>query len=118
MGVPPRSPVVSAFLSLLLTACSNDGLPGEMHGTLERDRLELVAESHERIVEIAVTEGDRVAGGALLLRQEAGTMQPRLSRPAPRWRSPSATSPTSPGGRAGARSRRRGRRWPVQRAPC
>lgn len=80
MGVLPRSPVVSAFLSLLLTACSNDGLPGEMHGTLERDRLELVAESHERIVEIAVTEGDRVAGGALLLRQEAGTMQPRLEQ--------------------------------------
>jgi HlyD family secretion protein len=80
MGVPPRSPVVSAFLSLLLAACSNDGLPGEMHGTLERDRLELVAESHERIVEIAVTEGDRVAGGALLLRQEAGTMQPRLEQ--------------------------------------
>jgi len=51
-----------------------------MHGTLERDRLELVAESHERIVEIAVTEGDRVEPGALLLRQEAGAMQPRLDQ--------------------------------------
>jgi len=51
-----------------------------MFGTLERDRLELVAESRERIVEIAVAEGDHVAAGTLLLRQEAGTMQPRLDQ--------------------------------------
>lgn len=80
MSVPLRSPVTAAFLTVLLAACSKEGLPREMHGTLERDRLELVAESHERIVEIAVTEGDRVAAGALLLRQEAGTMQPRLDQ--------------------------------------
>jgi len=80
MNVLPRSPVIPAFLAALLAACSNDGLPRQMHGTLERDRLELVAESHERIVEIAVTEGDRVEPGALLLRQEAGAMQPRLDQ--------------------------------------
>ena len=49
-----------------------------MLGTVERDRLELIAESNERIVEIAVHEGDRVAEGAVLLRQEAGTLQSRL----------------------------------------
>ena len=47
-------------------------------GTLERDRLELIAESNERIVAIAVHEGERVAAGTELVRQEAGTMQPRL----------------------------------------
>jgi HlyD family secretion protein len=51
-----------------------------MHGTLERDRLELVAESNERIVELHVREGDAVATGDLLLRQEAGTMQARLDQ--------------------------------------
>jgi HlyD family secretion protein len=80
MRVPPRLPVVPALLSALLAACSNDGLPVEMYGTLERDRLELVAEARERIVEIAVAEGDHVAAGTLLLRQEAGTMQPRLDQ--------------------------------------
>lgn len=80
MSDPLRLTVVPALLAVLLGACSDDGLPREMHGTLERDRLELVAESNERIVEVAVTEGDHVAAGALLLRQEAGTMQPRLDQ--------------------------------------
>ena len=37
-------------------------------GTLERDRLELVAEAQERIVEVAVSEGERVEVGELLMR--------------------------------------------------
>ena len=71
-----RFPVALALL--LLTACGDADGPAEMHGTLERDRLELVAESHERIVEVLVREGERVEEGAVLLRQEAGMMQPRL----------------------------------------
>lgn len=63
-----------------LAGCGPKGNGLEVHGTLERDRLELVAESNERIVEVAVHEGDRVAAGAVLLRQEAGTMQPRLDQ--------------------------------------
>jgi HlyD family secretion protein len=65
---------------LWLTACGSGGDGLEVHGTLERDRLELVAESNERIVEALVHEGDHVAAGAVLLRQEAGTMQPRLEQ--------------------------------------
>jgi HlyD family secretion protein len=80
MCVAPRLPLVPVLLSALLAACSNDGLPTEMYGTLQRDRLELVAESRERIVEVPVAEGDHVAAGTLLLRQEAGTMQPRLDQ--------------------------------------
>jgi HlyD family secretion protein len=50
----------------------------EVLGTVERDRVELIAESNERIVEIDVREGDHVATGAVLVRQEPGTAQPRV----------------------------------------
>jgi HlyD family secretion protein len=49
-------------------------------GTLERDRLELVAEAHEPIAELLVHEGDHVVAGQPLLRQTAGAMQPRLEQ--------------------------------------
>jgi hypothetical protein len=57
--------LAAPLLVLLAAACSNDRDRPEMHGTLERDRLELVAESHERIVDVLVREGDRVAAGAV-----------------------------------------------------
>jgi len=65
---------------LSLCACQRGDDSREVHGTLERDRLELVAESNERIVETLAHEGDHVAAGAVVLRQEAGTMQPRLDQ--------------------------------------
>ncbi len=68
-------------LSMLLLAagCARER-PVEVHGTVERDRLELIAESNERIVEIAVREGNRVQAGAVLVRQEAGTAQARIDQ--------------------------------------
>lgn len=72
--------LAAPVFALLAGACSDDGAGLEMHGTLERERLELVAESDEQIVEVLVREGDRVPAGALLLRQQAGTMQPRLEQ--------------------------------------
>ena len=51
-----------------------------MHGTVERDRLEIIAESNERIVEIVVHEGDHVQAGTVLVRQEAGIAQPRIDQ--------------------------------------
>lgn len=72
--------LAAPLLVMLSGACSHDSDGLEMHGTLERDRLELVAESNERIVDVLVREGDRVQAGAALLRQEAGTMQPRLDQ--------------------------------------
>jgi HlyD family secretion protein len=81
MPMPPHRPPVALLPVLLLAAaCSGGDAVQEMHGTLERERLELVAESHERIVEVAVREGEQVAEGTLLLRQEAGTMQARLDQ--------------------------------------
>ena len=66
--------------SLVVAGCARKDDAWEVHGTLERDRLELVAESNEQIIDIPVQEGDRVAAGAVVLRQEAGTMQPRLDQ--------------------------------------
>jgi HlyD family secretion protein len=65
---------------LALAACGNDADDGQILGTLERDRLELVAESNEPIVEVLVREGDAVQAGAALLRQELGSMQARLDQ--------------------------------------
>jgi HlyD family secretion protein len=76
--VPTLSSLVLAAL-LVVGGCTRE-TPVEIHGTVERDRLELIAESNERIVEVAVHEGDRVPAGAVLLRQEAGTAQPRVDQ--------------------------------------
>ena len=65
---------------LALTACGGGAYDGQILGTLERDRLELIAESNEPIVEIAVREGDAVPAGAVLARQELGSMQARLDQ--------------------------------------
>lgn len=77
---PRLAPFLVSLASLAVVGCARDDGAWEVHGTLERDRLELVAESHERIVEIPVREGERVGAGAILVRQEAGTMQPRLDQ--------------------------------------
>ncbi|MDH5227996.1 MAG: HlyD family efflux transporter periplasmic adaptor subunit [Gammaproteobacteria bacterium] len=76
--VPLPSSLVLVAL-LLVAGCTRE-TPVEIHGTVERDRLELIAESNERIVEVAVHEGDRVPAGAVLVRQEAGTAQPRIDQ--------------------------------------
>lgn len=62
-----------------LAACSS---PDERQilGTLERDRLELIAESNEPIVAIELREGAQVQAGTVLLRQELGAMQARLDQ--------------------------------------
>jgi HlyD family secretion protein len=58
---------VSLLCAALIAACSHEtALP--LNGTLERDRIELVAEDQEPVVEIAAHEGDRVNAGQLILR--------------------------------------------------
>lgn len=61
---------VRAVLAAVALACGADPSDVPSVGTLERKRLELVAEAPEPIVEIAVQEGDRVETGALLVRLE------------------------------------------------
>jgi HlyD family secretion protein len=67
--------VVSA---LALTACGGDG--DALLGTLERDRVELVAEAQEPIVEVAVHEGDAVTEGQLLLRLDPAAANAQLAQ--------------------------------------
>jgi HlyD family secretion protein len=69
------------YLPMLLTvaACGPPPTP-EVMGTVERDRLELVAEAHEPIAELLIREGNHVQAGQVLLRQTAGAMQPRLEQ--------------------------------------
>jgi HlyD family secretion protein len=55
---------------LLLGACHNGPRHGEVVGTLEWERQELVAESNDPITEILVKEGDRVSKGQVILRQQ------------------------------------------------
>ncbi|HEY1991846.1 MAG TPA: efflux RND transporter periplasmic adaptor subunit [Gammaproteobacteria bacterium] len=68
-----------AALTLTLTACSNDtALP--LTGTLERDRMELVAEAQEPIVQVAVREGDRVKAGQLILQLDGSEGQAKVNQ--------------------------------------
>jgi HlyD family secretion protein len=66
--------------ALLAAACAED--PSELPalGTLERDRIELVAEADEPLLEHAVREGDRVEAGALLVRQAGGRLAAQAER--------------------------------------
>jgi HlyD family secretion protein len=51
-----------------------------MLGTLERDRIELVAEAQETIIEVAVREGAAVPEGGLVLRLDPAAVQARLAQ--------------------------------------
>ena len=70
--------------TLLLIASGMGGCSDEsadvIVGTLERDRLELTAETNEPIVAVLVKEGDAVQAGAVLLQLDAGVGQARLDQ--------------------------------------
>lgn len=68
---------VAATAGLAAAACGGDG--EVLLGTLERDRVELIAEAQEPIVEVAVREGDTVAEGQLLLRLDTAAIEARLA---------------------------------------
>lgn len=65
-------------LALLLAACNQDTNHIQVMGTLEWDRIELIAETAEPIVEIRVREGDPVQTGQVVLRQETSRYQAQL----------------------------------------
>jgi HlyD family secretion protein len=62
--------VAIAGAAALLAGAACSDRERDAVGTLERERLELIAEASEPIAEIAVREGDEVASGQLLLRLE------------------------------------------------
>ncbi len=61
----------------LLAACAGE-TDQAMVGTLERDRVELVVESNEPIIGIAVADGETVSAGQLVLEQDPARYQARL----------------------------------------
>jgi HlyD family secretion protein len=67
-----------AVLALALAACGD--ADEALLGTLERDRIELVAEAQETIVEVAVREGVAVKEGQLLLRLDPAAAAARLDQ--------------------------------------
>lgn len=62
-----------------LSACGDDsGLP--LTGTLERDRIDLVAEAQEPIVQVAVHEGERVKAGDLILQLDTSNFSTQVTQ--------------------------------------
>jgi len=75
----PHHPVyhlLSLFI-LLSAGCSDTTVPDAV-GLLEWDRVELVAEASEPITAILVQEGERVAAGDVILRQDSRRLQAQL----------------------------------------
>lgn len=60
-------------LLLVLTACSPSSDSVRLVGTLERDRIEIIAEASEPILSLDAREGQHVAAGQVLLRQDIAT---------------------------------------------
>jgi HlyD family secretion protein len=65
--------------ALLITACGDTSSEFVVVGELASDRLELIAEVNEPILEILVAEGEMVTAGQLILRQDDSRAQARLA---------------------------------------
>lgn len=68
----------AAALVLAVAACGNGS--DALLGTLERDRVELVAEAQEPIIEVSVREGESVQSGQLLLRLDPSAAAARVEQ--------------------------------------
>ena len=77
--------VCAVFSAALLVGCQPPPSVLPIVGTLERDRLELVAEARERIVEVLVSEGDVVEAGEILMRLDQSLYTSDLSQARATW---------------------------------
>jgi HlyD family secretion protein len=70
----------TVIAALVLAGCSrgNGNLP--LVGTLERDRIEIVAEESEPILSLDVREGDRVTLGQVLMKQDTDIASARFAQ--------------------------------------
>ena len=73
-----RSLLPALLVGLVAIGCNQDDSPLPLVGTLERDRLELIAEGQEPIVEVLVSEGERVAAGDGLMRLDASVYEAEM----------------------------------------
>lgn len=69
---------ISLLCLVLLAGCEKEQ-PASMVGTLERDRIDLVVESNEPIIEISVADGQAVEPGDVVLVQDPARAQARLA---------------------------------------
>jgi HlyD family secretion protein len=65
---------------VVLSACDADTQDSPSLGTLEADRIELIADSAEPITAIHVSEGDRVKTGDVLVEQDPARASARLEK--------------------------------------
>ena len=72
--------VAASLLCLLFLAACERTREATMVGTLERDRVEVTVESSEPIVSRHVQDGQEVAAGDLLMRQDPVRPQARLDQ--------------------------------------
>lgn len=65
-----RRRLAAAVTVLMLSACGSDGTGLPAVGTLERDRIEIVAEAQETLVEMHAREGEQVSAGTILAQHD------------------------------------------------
>jgi HlyD family secretion protein len=70
--------IASTWVALCVWGCGDSSSTIAV-GTLERDRIDLVAEASEPVVERAVAEGDHVEAGALLVRLDPTSHDARVA---------------------------------------
>jgi len=73
------------LVAVLVAGCEPQPSPLPIVGTLERDRLELVADARERIVEVLVGEGDVVEAGDVLMRLDQSLYDSELVQARATW---------------------------------
>lgn len=74
----PAKFIVTGLAAMALAGCDNEDNLNIVVGELASDRIELIAEVNEPILEIPVAEGDAVTAGQLILRQDATRASARL----------------------------------------
>ncbi len=74
----PKHLIVTGVAALSVVACDNSNNLNIVVGELASDRIELIAEVNEPILEILVAEGDAVTAGQLILRQDDARASARL----------------------------------------
>src|SRR5210317_2152767 len=74
----PAKLVITGLAAVVVAACDNADDLNIVVGELASDRIELVAEVNEPILEILVAEGESVTAGQLILRQDETRSSTRL----------------------------------------
>ena len=74
-----RTQLLALIAALLGSACSSEPDATRIVGELASDRVELTAEAGEPILEILVAEGEEVAAGQVLMKQDATRAIARLA---------------------------------------